>query len=87
MADLELGGVVRQRSGGVLPGVTPSNAYPTADGSEVLIAANADSVFGRLAEAMGQPELATDGRYARHEARGRNMAELDEPHRPRGPRP
>jgi crotonobetainyl-CoA:carnitine CoA-transferase CaiB-like acyl-CoA transferase len=61
----------------VLPGVAPSNVYPTADGSEIVIAGNADSVFARLAGAMGQPELATDERFARHAARGANAAELD----------
>ena len=60
MADFELGGVLRGRSGGVLPGVAPSNAYPTADGADVLIAGNADAVFARLCQAMGRPELATD---------------------------
>jgi crotonobetainyl-CoA:carnitine CoA-transferase CaiB-like acyl-CoA transferase len=69
---------VRERSGSVLPGVAPSNVYPTADGDEVLIAANADTVFGRLAGAMGRPELARDPRYATHGARGEHMAELDE---------
>ncbi len=77
MADLEVGGVLRGRSGGTLPGVAPANAYPTADGCDVLIAGNADSVFARLADAMGQPELATDDRFATHEARGANSAELD----------
>jgi crotonobetainyl-CoA:carnitine CoA-transferase CaiB-like acyl-CoA transferase len=52
--------------------------YPTADGSEVVIAGNADSVFARLCDAMGRPELAADPRYAAHGARGENMAELDE---------
>jgi crotonobetainyl-CoA:carnitine CoA-transferase CaiB-like acyl-CoA transferase len=61
----------------VLPGVAPSNVYPTADDAAVVIAANADSVFGRLATAMGRPELATDPRYATHEARGAAMRELD----------
>lgn len=78
MADAELGGVVRHRTGSILPGVAPSNAYPTADGSEVLIAANADSVWVRLARAMGEPELATDERYATHHGRGARQAELDE---------
>jgi formyl-CoA transferase/succinyl-CoA--D-citramalate CoA-transferase len=78
MADLELGGVLRGRSGSTLPGVAPSNVYPTADGAEVIIAGNADSVFARLCQAMGQPELATDERYATHGARGVNMAELDD---------
>jgi formyl-CoA transferase/succinyl-CoA--D-citramalate CoA-transferase len=78
VADWELGDVVRGRSGGYLPGVAPSNSYPTRDGRDVVIAANADAVFARLAEAMGEPELATDERYATHRARGARQQELDE---------
>jgi formyl-CoA transferase/succinyl-CoA--D-citramalate CoA-transferase len=77
MADYELGGVVRTRSGSVLPGVAPSNVYPTGDGADVVIAANADAVFGRLCKAMERPELADDDRFATHGARGANMEELD----------
>ncbi|HEX2381195.1 MAG TPA: CaiB/BaiF CoA-transferase family protein [Acidimicrobiales bacterium] len=77
MADYELGGVVRTRSGSVLPGVAPSNVYSTSDGADVVIAANADSVFSRLCKAMGDPELADDVRFARHGARGENMDEID----------
>jgi formyl-CoA transferase/succinyl-CoA--D-citramalate CoA-transferase len=77
MADYELAGVLRGRSGSVLPGVAPSNVYPTADGTELLIAANADAVFARLCAAMGRPELARDERFATHGARGEAMAELD----------
>ena len=77
MADYELAGVLRGRSGSVLPGVAPSNVYPTADGAEILIAANADTVFARLCTAMGRPDLATDDRYATHLARGQRMEELD----------
>jgi len=43
----------------------------------VLIAANQDTVFRRLAEVMERPELATDERYATHSARGQHMEELD----------
>ncbi len=70
-------GYVRERSGSVLPGVAPSNVYPCSDG-EYLIGANQDTVFGRLCDAMGQPELASDPRYATHIARGRNQVELDD---------
>jgi formyl-CoA transferase/succinyl-CoA--D-citramalate CoA-transferase len=77
MADYELGGVVRTRSGSVLPGVAPSNVYPTSDGAEVVIAGNADNVFARLCKAMEHPELADDPRYATHQARGENSEELD----------
>jgi crotonobetainyl-CoA:carnitine CoA-transferase CaiB-like acyl-CoA transferase len=77
LADCAVAGVVRERSGGALRGVAPANAYPTADGAEVLIAANADGVFERLCAAMGRSELAVDERFASHTARGVHEAELD----------
>ncbi len=70
-------GYQRERTGAVLPNVSPSNVYPTHDGDLVLIAANQDTVFARLAAAMEQPELATDERYATHGARGAAMEALD----------
>lgn len=70
-------GYVRPRTGSILPNVAPANAYPTADG-EHLISGNQDTVFKRLADAMGRPELADDERYATHNARGANQAELDD---------
>ncbi len=76
VADFELGGVTRGRSGGVLPGVAPSNSYPTADGRDVVIAANADAVFARLAAAMERPDLAE--RYATHAARAAGQRVLDD---------
>ena len=72
----QVAGRQRERSGPTLPGIAPSNVYPTADG-QVLLAANQDSVFRRLTEAMGAPQLATDERFVDHRARGANMAELD----------
>lgn len=72
-----VGGSVRQRSGSVLPGIAPSNVYPCSDG-EYLIGGNQDTVFQRLCQAMGQPELASDPRYATHGARGERQAELDD---------
>jgi crotonobetainyl-CoA:carnitine CoA-transferase CaiB-like acyl-CoA transferase len=77
VADYALAGVTRERSGAVLPGVAPSNVYPTRDGEYVLIAANQDTVFRRLAAAMQDPGLATDESYATHQERGRRQAELD----------
>jgi formyl-CoA transferase len=76
--DYDVGGVVRGPSGTRLEGIAPSNIYPTADGSWVVIAANQDTVFRRLCGAMGQPELATDERFADHVGRGRNQDAIDE---------
>jgi formyl-CoA transferase len=72
-----LTGYVRERSGSVLPGIAPSNAYPTKDGALVVIGANQDTLFRRLCDAMARPELAQDPRYAGHAARGEHQAELD----------
>lgn len=71
-------GSIRRRTGPILPGIAPSNLYPTADGQPVLIAANADGLFSELALAMDAAELAIDERFASHAARGRNQTELDE---------
>ena len=71
-------GYIRERTGAILPNVAPSNVYPTRDGGMILIAANQDTVFSRLAEAMGRPELAKDERYATHTARGARQKELDD---------
>jgi len=67
---------IRERSGATLPNVAPSNIYDCKDGI-FLIAANQDTVFARLAETMGQPELATDERFSGHTARGANAEVLD----------
>lgn len=78
VTEFDVAGYVRERTGAILPNVAPSNVYDTADGQLLLIAANQDTVFSRLAEAMGQLELSTDERYATHSARGERQGELDE---------
>lgn len=75
--EYELGGLIRERTGSILPNIAPSNLYPTRDDQMFLIAANQDTVFARLAAAMGEPALAEDARYATHGARGERQAELD----------
>jgi len=73
-----LTGHIRSRTGAILPFVAPSNTYPTGDGDYVVIGANADTVFGRFAKALGHPEWAEGERYATHHARGENQEELDD---------
>ncbi|MEQ1498134.1 MAG: CoA transferase [Novosphingobium sp.] len=74
--EYDLGGVIRERSGSVLKGIAPSNVYACRDG-EYMIGANKDSLWLRLAEAMGQPGLGRDPRFATHLARGENQTEID----------
>ena len=73
-----LTGYVRERSGAVLPGIAPSNAYPTRDGAMVVIGANQDTLFARLCEAMARPDLSADPRFVGHAARGLNQTVLDQ---------
>jgi crotonobetainyl-CoA:carnitine CoA-transferase CaiB-like acyl-CoA transferase len=77
MVDYERGGVLRTRTGSILPGVAPSNVYTCADGADIVIAANADAVFRRLVQAMGSGDLASDPRFADHASRGEHALELD----------
>jgi crotonobetainyl-CoA:carnitine CoA-transferase CaiB-like acyl-CoA transferase len=70
-------GAVREPSGAIIPRVAPSNVYRSKDGRWVVIAANHDTLWRRLAELIGRPELADDERFATHTARGENQDELD----------
>jgi formyl-CoA transferase len=78
VSEYSVAGYVRERSGSTLPNIAPSNVYPTVDGLMVIIAANGDQVFRRLAEAMQRPELAVSAEYATHAARGARQVQLDE---------
>jgi formyl-CoA transferase len=77
VTEYDLTGYVRERSGSILPGIAPSNAYPCAGGELILIGGNGDTVFARLGEAMDRPDLVKDPKFVDHAARGRNQAELD----------
>ncbi|MBJ7515171.1 MAG: CoA transferase [Stenotrophomonas sp.] len=70
-------GTVRERTGGALPGISPSNTYPTADGSFVVVAGNSDPIFRRLMRAIGRTDLADDAALATNPGRVLRNAELD----------
>jgi crotonobetainyl-CoA:carnitine CoA-transferase CaiB-like acyl-CoA transferase len=70
-------GKVKQPTGGGIATAAPSNAYPTADGNWMLIAANSEPLFAKLATLMGRAELAGDARYSSNQARVENVAQLD----------
>jgi formyl-CoA transferase len=71
-------GVVRERTGSILPGIAPTSAYRCGDGSYVLIAANADSIFRRLCKAIGRDDLAADAALAHNEGRAARQGWLDD---------
>lgn len=77
VTEYQVTGHIRERTGSKLPKIAPSNIYETSDGM-VVIGANQDTVFGRLAEGIGHPEWAKDERFISHNARGENQDLLDE---------
>jgi len=70
-------GFIRERAGNALPGIVPSNTYPTRDGKFVIIGANNDAIFKRLMAAIGREELANDPALATNAGRVARTAELD----------
>ncbi|XUW91573.1 CoA transferase [Burkholderia sp. M6-3] len=76
--EYDLLGHVRERSGGALPGIAPSNTYPTEDDGYVVIAGNSDPIFRRLMRAIGRADLADDPALAHNDGRARHCAMLDE---------
>ncbi len=70
-------GVVRERTGGALPGIVPSNTYTTGDGENIVIAGNGDAIFKRLMLAMGRIDMAGDAQLARNDGRVPRAAEID----------
>jgi len=70
-------GHVRERSGGALPGIAPSNTYPTADGGYVVIAGNSDPIFKRLMTAIGRGDLGDAPAFAHNDGRAAQSDLLD----------
>ncbi|KND61993.1 L-carnitine dehydratase/bile acid-inducible protein F [Candidatus Burkholderia verschuerenii] len=75
--EYDLLGHVRERSGGALPGIAPSNMYRTEDGGFVVIAGNSDPIYKRLMQVIGRPDLADDPALAQNDGRVKQSAMLD----------
>jgi formyl-CoA transferase len=75
--EYDYAGVVRERTGGALPGIVPSNTYTTQDGENIVIAGNGDAIFKRLMSAIGRQDLADDPQLARNDGRVPRTMEID----------
>lgn len=75
--EYDLLGHVRERSGGALPGIAPSNTYPTRDGAYVVIAGNSNPIYKRLMAVIGRPDLADDPQFAHNDGRAAQAALID----------
>ncbi|TAL98138.1 MAG: CoA transferase [Paraburkholderia sp.] len=75
--EYDLLGHVRERSGGALPGIAPSNTYRSEDGGYVVIAGNSDPIFRRLMQVIGRDDLADDPALAHNDGRAAQSTMLD----------
>lgn len=71
-------GVNRERLGGRMEGIAPSNAYPCADGTSIIVAGNSDAIFQRYMTTIGRPDLAAEPELQTNAGRWRRRDELDE---------
>lgn len=69
-------GFVRERTGNIMPGITPSNTHTTRDGKHVTIGANGDAIFRRFMQAIGRPDLADDPGLADNAGRDARRDEI-----------
>ncbi|OCB49993.1 formyl-CoA transferase [Mycobacterium vulneris] len=70
-------GVKRERVGGRMEGIAPSNAYPCKDGTSIIIAGNGDAIYGRYMQTIGRPDLAVDPDLQTNAGRWSRRDELD----------
>lgn len=75
--EYDYAGVVRERTGGALPGIVPSNTYATKEGANIVIAGNGDAIFKRLMLAIGREDMANDPQLVRNDGRVSRTAEID----------
>ncbi|MDQ1004923.1 crotonobetainyl-CoA:carnitine CoA-transferase CaiB-like acyl-CoA transferase [Neobacillus niacini] len=77
LPEYDRAGLIRERSGSMLPGITPSNTYVCSDGTYIVIGANGDAIFKRLMYAMGREDIAEDQRFENNAKRSEHAEFLD----------
>lgn len=70
-------GVIREPSGTTVTGIVPTNTYRCKNGKYVVIGGNGDSIFQRLMQVAGHPEMASDPRLANNAGRVEHEQTID----------
>ncbi len=70
-------GAIREPSGSTITGIAPTNTYITSDNKYVIIGGNGDSIFKRLMNAIGRPDMANDPKLEENQGRVDNEKEID----------
>ena len=77
LPEYDFAGVTRERTGGALPGIVPSNTYTCRDGGHVVIGGNGDAIFKRLMTAIGRVDMADNPALAQNDGRAKAVIEID----------
>ena len=70
-------GAIREPSGTTITGIVPTGTYTTSDNKHVIIGGNGDSIFKRLMNAIGRPDMAKDPKLDENQGRVDNEKEID----------
>ncbi|MBA4245858.1 MAG: formyl-CoA transferase [Pseudomonas sp.] len=76
--EFDVFGFIRERSGNIMPGITPSSIHTSADNKHIQIGANGDAIFRRFMLAIGREDLAKDPDLASNDGRDARRGELYE---------
>ncbi len=74
--EFDVFGFVRERTGNISPGITPSCTHTTRDGKHVTIGANSDAIFRRFMLAIRREDLANDPGLADNAGRDARRDEI-----------
>ena len=74
--EFDVFGFIRERSGNIMPGITPSSIHTSSDGKHVQIGANGDAIFQRFMRAIGRDDLADAADLADNAGRDARRDEL-----------
>lgn len=74
--EFDVFGFIRERTGNIMPGITPSSIHTSADGKHVQIGANGDAIFKRFMLIIGREDLANDPMLASNDGRDSRRDEL-----------
>ena len=74
--EFDVFGFIRERTGNIMPGITPSSIHTSLDGKHVQIGANGDAIFKRFMQLIGRDDLANDPLLASNDGRDARRDEL-----------
>jgi formyl-CoA transferase len=74
--EFDMFGFIRERTGNVMPGITPSNTHTSRDGKHIIVGGNGDAIFKRLMHAIGRDDLAEAPDLADNAGRDARAAEI-----------